>query len=129
MALGTTAGGNLLTDLTQSTLPAFSFITPNLCNDMHDCTVGTGDGWLSQWLPKILDSPTYRAGHTAVFVTWDEETPVPNFEVAPSIVPGTVLTGSYSHYSLLRTTEELLGIQNYLLKAANAVSLRGPLNL
>jgi len=126
--MGTTTAGNFLDDLNTSSLPNFSFITPNLCNDMHDCPVATGDSWLNQWLPMILDSPTYRTGRTAIFVVWDENTPIPNIEIAPSVVPGTIATGAYSHYSLLRTTEEMLGIPSYLLNAATAPSMRGALN-
>lgn len=59
-------------DLARNSLPAFSFITPNLCHATHDCPVGTGDGWLASKVPQILDSPAYRAGHTALFITWDE---------------------------------------------------------
>jgi hypothetical protein len=40
-----------------------------------------------------------------------------------------VVTGAYSHYSLLRATEEMLGITNLLLNAGTAPSLRQPLNL
>jgi hypothetical protein len=29
-----------------SRLPTVSFVVPNLCNDMHDCSVATGDTWL-----------------------------------------------------------------------------------
>jgi phosphatidylinositol-3-phosphatase len=45
----------LATDLANSALPAFSFVTPNLIDDMHDGTVADGDSWLSQNLPAILD--------------------------------------------------------------------------
>jgi phospholipase C len=44
--MGTTISGNFLNDLTNDTLPAFAFVTPNLCNDTHDCPVTTGDNWL-----------------------------------------------------------------------------------
>jgi hypothetical protein len=44
--MGTTSGGNFLSALNANTLPAFAFVTPNMCNDMHDCTIATGDGWL-----------------------------------------------------------------------------------
>ena len=71
--MGTTAAGNFLTDLTGGTLPAFSFVTPDLCNDTHDCSVATGDAWLKSWFAKILASPTYLAGRTVVFLTWDED--------------------------------------------------------
>lgn len=35
----------------------FEFITPNLCNDMHDCPTATGDAFLRRFVPTILDSP------------------------------------------------------------------------
>ena len=61
--LGTTAQRQLpAADLTNGTLPAFSFVTPNLCDDTHDCSVATGDAWLKSWFAKILASPTYPAG-------------------------------------------------------------------
>lgn len=127
--MGTVSSGNLARDLANNTLPSFSIIVPNVCNDMHDCSVTTGDTWLSQWLPVILASQSYQGGKTAIFVVFDEDTPVPNFVVAPSVVPGTVIHGSYSHYSLLRTTEEMLGIGPKLLNAGTALSLRPPLRL
>jgi hypothetical protein len=34
--------------------------------------------------------------------------------VSPSTAPGTVSTASFDHYSLLRTTEQLLGIRRLL---------------
>ena len=73
--------------------------------------------------------PKLPGGRTAIFVLFDEDTPVPNFVVAPSVVPGTVIQGSYSHYSLLRTTEEMLGIGPKLLNAGTALSLRPPLGI
>ena len=52
----------LATDLTNNALPAFSFITPNLIDDMHDGTIAQGDAWLSSDLPTILASPQYTSG-------------------------------------------------------------------
>jgi len=127
--LGTVSAGQLAGDLANNTLPNFSVVVPNVCNDMHDCSVATGDTWLSQWLPVILNSQSYRAGRTAIFVLFDEDTPVPNFVVAPSVVPGTVIQGNYSHYSLLRTTEEMLAIGLKLQNASTALSFRSPLRI
>ncbi len=112
---------------------AFTFITPNLCNDMHDCTVTAGDTWLSTELPKILDSSQYAAGTTAVFLTWDEDdssasNQVPTLVVAPSTALGTLSGSAFSHYSMLRTTEEMLG-QGLLGNAATALSMRSAFNL
>ena len=123
--MGTTASGNFLTDLTSGTLPAFSFVTPDLCNDTHDCPVATGDAWLQSWFAKILASPTYLAGRTVVFVTWDEDdgsasNRVPLIVVSPSTPAGTRSGTSFDHYSLLKTTEQLLGITTFLGHAGDA---------
>lgn len=115
-------------DLGSGTLPAFSLVTPNLCDDTHDCGVATGDRWLASWAAHLLASGAYATGRTVVFIVWDEYTPMPFVAVAPSVVPGTVVGVAVDHYSLLRTTEELLGL-SLLGHAATAVSLRPALSL
>jgi phospholipase C len=122
--MGTTASGALLSDVSNNTLPRFSFITPNLCNDTHDCSVTTGDDWLKSWMPIILGSRAYQSGRTAVIIMWDEYTPMPNVMISPSTAPGTRSGVAFSHYSLLRTTEEMLGITTYLGGASSATSMR-----
>ena len=110
--------------LSGGSLPTFTSITPNLCDDMHDCSVTAGDRWLASWLPRILATSSYRAGATAVFVVWDEPTPLANVVIAPAVRPGTVSATAVDHYSLLRATEEMLGLP-LLGRAASARSLRG----
>jgi phospholipase C len=118
----------LATDLAHSTLPAFSFITPNLIDDMHDGTIAQGDAWLAKNLPAILNSGPYLAGTTAVFITWDEGSggyPIEDCDdttttdsschVATIVISPTTPAGAtsgtfFSHYSLLATTEQLLGL-------------------
>jgi hypothetical protein len=112
----------------------FTFITPNLCHDTHDCDVATGDAWLKGFLPKLLATPQYRAGRTAVFVTWDEDdhssaNHVATFVLAPSVKPGTKAGAAFDHYSLLRTTEQMLGLKRFLGHAAAARSMRSAFNL
>ncbi len=128
LPLGTTAAGPFVSALDAGTLPAFSFVTPNLCNDMHDCPVSTGDAWVGRWIARITTSPAYRAGHTVVFITWDEDdhtadNRVPLIVVSPWTKAGTRIRAHFTHYSLLRTTEELLGIRRHLGQAATAPSL------
>jgi phospholipase C len=132
--LGTTKHGAFATALAAGTLPAFSFVTPNLCNDMHDCPVATGDAWLGLWLTKITGSTGYRAGHTVVFVVWDEDdgsasNRVPLLVISPWTKPGTRSTTRFTHYSLLRTTEDLLGLHTHLGNAATATDLRHAFSL
>src|SRR5207249_11220481 len=51
----------LATDVANGSVPNYVFITPNMCNDMHDCSIATGDSWLSQQVPAILNSAAYRS--------------------------------------------------------------------
>lgn len=117
--------GNLQRDITSGALPSFAFITPNLCDDTHNCSVNTGDSWLAGWIPKILDGANYRAGNTVIVLTWDEGTgasnQVPTIVIAPSVHPGARVATRLDHYGLLRGTEELLGLPP-LGKAASAPS-------
>jgi phospholipase C len=116
-------------DVANNRLPTFAFITPDLCHDTHDCGVSAGDAWLAEELPALVDSSAYRSGTTAVFVVWDEYTPMPNLVIAPTVRPGTKVTGQVGHYALLRTTEELLGLPTFLGSAATAPSLRAPFGI
>ena len=111
----------------------FTFITPNLCDDMHDCSTLTGDAWLEREMGQILSTAQYRSGSTAVFITFDENDAggslVPLYVVAPSVHPGTRSAAAFDHYSLLRTTEELLGLRPLLGRAASAASMAAAFNL
>ncbi|MGH9069228.1 MAG: alkaline phosphatase family protein [Acidimicrobiales bacterium] len=111
--LGTTSSGAWPKAASGDSLPSFSFVTPNLIHDMHDGSVAQGDAWLQGFLTAFLKSPAYRAGHTVVFVTWDEgesDNHVATIVVAPSTPAGTRSGRRFTHYSLLRTAEDLLGL-------------------
>ncbi len=114
--------------LPSGSLPTFAFVTPNLCDDTHDCSVAAGDAWLKTFVPALLDSAEYKSATTAVFLVWDEATPMPNVIISPTVPAGTVVSTPVDHYSLLRTTEELLGLP-LLGKASTATSLRGRFSL
>jgi fibronectin type 3 domain-containing protein len=112
----------------------YTFVTPNLCNDTHDCSVGTGDTWLQTFIPKLTSTAEYKSGTTAIFLTWDEDdmttvNQIATFVISPSTVPGTKSATKFTHYSLLRTTEEMFGITNFLGGAASATSMRSAFNL
>jgi phosphatidylinositol-3-phosphatase len=126
--MGDLSNGNLATAIDQGTLPAFAFLTPDLCHDMHDCGVGPGDHWLSQWVPRLTAGPNYRAGRTVIFIAWDDPAPMALFVIAPSVPAGSTVSLSIDHYAELRTAEELLGVP-LLGRAAGAVSLRAPFHL
>ena len=115
-------------DLAAGTLPSFSFVTPNLCNDSHDCSVRVGDQWLATWIPRILGGGNYASGNTLVVVTWDEaegsSNRIPMIVVGPTVPAGTIATQRFDHYSLLRTTEDFFGLA-HLQNAASAPSMAG----
>src|SRR5207247_6874910 len=73
-----------LSEFDPNNLPTFAMITPNLCNDGHDCGNATVDNWDSVLLPRIFGSASYLAGDTLVAVLYDEDQPVPNLLVAPT---------------------------------------------
>lgn len=126
--MGTTTSGPLVTDITNGTLPTFAYIVPNLCNDTHDCPIATGDAWLKTMVGRIVNGKNYKAGDTAVIITYDEFTPLPNVWVAPSVTPGARYTSAMNHYGLLRTIEEMLRLPP-LGAAATAPSMRSDFNL
>lgn len=111
----------------------FTFITPNICNDMHSCPVATGDSWLRRMVPQILKSSQYQSHSTALFITFDENdsqasNQVPTLVIAPSVPRGERVGAHFTHYSLLRTTESLLNL--HLLGAAQtAPSMVAPFHL
>jgi phospholipase C len=131
-------------DLAQGRLPAFSFITPNLCNDTHDCPVAQGDGWLAEHVPAILDSSAYGKGTVALFITYDEgygdvthrcarnttapDCHIPTVVVSPTTPAHTESARLFNLYSLLRTSEEILGLRP-LRKARLAPSMAAAFGL
>ena len=117
-----------LAELDPNNLPTFAWVTPNLCNDMHDCSVGTGDAWLATHLQPILDSDAYKSGSVLVEVWFDEDKPVPNMMLNPAIPAGVDTTTAATHLSALRLWEDLLGLP-HIGGAATAVDLRPSLHL
>jgi len=94
-------------------LPAVAFLTPNLCNDMHDCGVPAGDSWLKT---NLAGYATWAAAHNSwLCVTWDEaSTSSPDNSIATLITGAGIRPGRYDepidHYSLLRTIEDAFGL-------------------
>jgi phosphatidylinositol-3-phosphatase len=98
-------------DLAGRTMPAFSLVVPDLCHDMHDCSVEAGDKWLHGLLPPLLRSPQMR--HGVVFVLFDEsksKTTTDGGHVFAFAAGGAVRSHStyarrLTHYGLLATLE------------------------
>jgi len=118
---------DLATDLQSNTVASYNFLTPNLCNDMHDSGCDKRpDTWLSREIPKIMASAAYK-DNGAIFVTWDEggdgNNPIGMIVLSPLAKVGYSNTVAYSHASLLRTMQDIFGLQPYLGEAAQATSL------
>jgi len=115
-------------DVDHWSLAAFDVVVPDLCNDTHDCDVGAGDRWLGSVLPRIWTSNLYKDKKTAIFVVWDEPTPMPNIVISPGTPSGKQVGEAFDHYSVLRTTEEMLRLP-LLGHASKAASMRRPFHL
>jgi phospholipase C len=145
--LGTTSNSPLLKNFSkQSTAPAFSFVTPNVMDDMHNGTVKEGDNWLKTWLPLITKTPVYESGNTVIFITWDEgeggtyipgencvtstssDCHVVTVVIAPSVKKGRTSNTFFTHYSILKTAELLLGVPR-TGRATTANSMKSAFNL
>jgi acid phosphatase len=131
---------------------AFTWITPDQCHNHHWQTGCTGastpdaftqsmDAWLSGTIQAIQATPDYQAGQTLVFVTFDEGqggthgedcADPANSDPSCHVVTVAIAAGVqpvadptfYTHYSMLRSAEEALGIAAFLGNAATATDMR-----
>ena len=118
-------------DLARDELPDFSLIVPDLCHDMHDCSVAVGDAWLRSFVPPLLQSPQLRDG--VVFVVFDEGSwtdraggggHVPALVLGPLVRPGSRSSQRLDHYALLRTIEDGWKLPR-LARSASAPAISG----
>jgi hypothetical protein len=105
--------------LASGNLPQYNFISPNLCEDGHDQCHGANEvteynNFLEREVPLIQSSPAWGS-NSVIFVTYDEGTTNQGGggNVMMAVVGGQVnvgtYSGSYNHYSTLRTIEDGLG--------------------
>ena len=142
-----------------ATTPNFSFITPNLCDDGHDAPcidhapggLVQADGFLRKWVPKIMDSPAFKADGVLI-ITFDEASGPPGQDssaccgekglpgsstppggsgpgggrvgavvLSPLVKPNTVSDVPYNHYSTLRWLEDQFGLSHLGYAAADGL--------
>jgi hypothetical protein len=139
-------------DAGATTLPtaAYTWITPNTCHDHHwetgcsgssSTSVQAMDAWLSGTVQAIQQTADYQAGMTLILITFDEgqagtvgENCADPSNTDPSCHVATIAVAAgvqpvkdatfYTHYSLLRSSEEALGITTFLGNAASANDMR-----
>jgi phosphatidylinositol-3-phosphatase len=124
-------------DLAAGTVPAFALIVPNLCNDMHGAPacddetqlIRRGDTVVGNLVRKIQATDAWNSpDNVAIVITFDESEN--KAEPGGGHIPTIVVTNhgprgksdktAYTHYSLLRTIEDALGIHQYLAHAQDA---------
>jgi hypothetical protein len=108
-----------------SQLPTVSMVVPNLCQDMHDCSVKTGDNWLSTRMYQYANWALQN--NSLLIVTWDENSAGDDGTRIPTLIYGAnVVPGNYAnwidHYSILRTIEDMYGLP-VLGEAANRLPI------
>jgi hypothetical protein len=108
-------------------LADFSFITPTLCHDGHDCGNDTVNSWAAANVQPVLDSTAYKAGRVTVFIWYDEDHPVPNLQIGLHARPGVEQT-PIDYGSTLGAWESLLGLA-HIAHAGDAPDLRALANL
>lgn len=106
-------------DIRDDRLPDFAFIAPDLCDDTHDCSVGTGDRFLSRLVPAVLSA---LGPHGFLVVTYDEGDSdrgccggshggrIATVVAGPDVRPGARMTRAIDHYGVLGSIEDAFGV-------------------
>jgi hypothetical protein len=105
-------------------LPTLSYVVPNICNDMHDCSVSTGDTWLKNNIDSYAQWA--NANNSLLVVTWDEDDGSQSNQIPTIFVGQHVTAGNYAesvdHYRVLRTLEDAYGLP-YAGSSANSTPI------
>ncbi len=111
LTTASSSDAEVIASLNSAAPPNYLWLTPNDCNNMHSCSVSTGDNYLKALVPKILASNLFKTQKAALFVTFDEgNNNYPSDYVyavwaGPSVKKGHNSTVQYTHYSFLKTIE------------------------
>jgi len=116
------------TDLNAASLPDFSVVVPNLCNDAHDCSLATADSWLKANIDPLIQSPQFQKDGLLIIVFDEAYTldftsgggHVAAVIVSPLAKRGYKSIAFYQHQSVLRLTLEGLGVTKLPGDAASA---------
>jgi hypothetical protein len=119
------------TDLASGQLPNLSFVTPNLCDDAHNCALSVADAWLKTNIALLLTSTPFKDDGLLI-ITFDESASddthgggrVAAVFISPAFSkPGYQSTTLYKHGSTLRLMLEGLGVQSLPGAAKTAPSM------
>jgi len=128
------------TDLANKALPNLSWLSPNGCDDAHDCGIGTFDSWLKTEIGPLLASSYFQPGGDGLLIiTLDENdksgspncstttvgqgcggqietvliSPVGKLAYKSTAGDPANYNNTYDHASILRTIGEALGLTNF----------------
>jgi len=110
----------LAADLRRGRLPTYAWISPNLCDDGHDCGVAGSDRFLARTGPALLHE---LGPHGFLVLTWDEGSSdrgccggvarggqIATILAGPDVRRGVRESSPVDHYGTLGTIEEALGL-------------------
>ena len=117
-------------DLASGALPDYSFITPNMCDDAHDCSLAISDAWLQKNIDPLVQSAQFQKDGLLV-IAFDESANdathggghVVAVVVSPFSKPAYQSTTFYQGASILRLMLEGLGIKKLPGAAATAPAM------
>jgi hypothetical protein len=114
-----TGFAQLADDLLAASLPTYAWISPNLCDDGHDCGVDAADRFLARSVPALL----HELGPRGLLVLqWDEGTSdrtccgaaagghVATIVAGPQVRPGARSPAPIDSYGVLGSIEAALGL-------------------
>ena len=128
------------TDLGNHALPNFSWITPNGCDDAHDCGLSTADSWLQTNIDPLVQSAYLQPGGDGLLIiSFDEDSSggscglttgtgcgghVATVIISPYVVSaGFQSKGSYEHENVLRLMAQGLGLTTFPGASASAANM------
>lgn len=114
-----------VTDVNNKTLPAFSFIVPDINDDAHSATPQQADAWLqSNVIGPLAANPVFQTGGDGLLIVDFDESVITDVAFGgghvapvlwgPIVKSGYVQTSStvYQHQSMLRTVMEVMNLSN-----------------
>ncbi|MGY4101454.1 alkaline phosphatase family protein [Nocardia sp. R16R-3T] len=97
-----------------ASLPTVSYVAPNLCNDMHDCSISTGDTWLHNNMDAYAQWA--KTHNSLLIVTFDEDNGSSSNHIFTTFVGAHTQVGTFSnqinHYNVLSTIESAYGLSH-----------------
>ncbi|STX51094.1 Phospholipase C [Legionella busanensis] len=104
-------GEQFFSDLAADRLPTYSLYVPDINNDGHDTGIAFADKYFSKTFGPILNNANIMS-NTLFIITFDEDdgsagNKIYTTFVGAGVKPGATSTVKYTHYSTLKTIEDI----------------------